>query len=347
MQSPSSPPPAATLFPTTQDLTAFNTLRLSAVAARYVCLTELAQLPSLSQLASQAGGVWVLGGGSNVVLPASIEKLVAHVKLSGVRLVADTPDGWIIEAAGGESWHGLVQTCLARGWYGLENLALIPGTVGAAPVQNIGAYGVELKDYLLDLTAWDVVRGRLVTMSAEECGFGYRDSRFKHDAPGRWLITSVRLRLPRPWRAVLDYPDLRARVDAVSPTPQQVFDAVCAIRRAKLPDPAVLGNAGSFFKNPVVDAACYASLRARFAGLPGHAQADGRHKLSAGWLIEQCGWKGRRLGPVGMHARQALVLVNYGGARAADVMALAAAVQASVWARFGVRLEPEPVVIPA
>jgi len=350
MQAATSLPSSrAELTPVVRDLTAFNTLQLPSVAGRYVCVSELSQLPSLSRLASQADGLWVLGGGSNVVLPAAIEKLVAHVKLTGLRLVADTPDGWVIEAAGGESWHGLVQTCLARGWHGLENLALIPGTVGAAPVQNIGAYGVELKDVLLDVSAWDVVRGRLVTMSAKECGFGYRDSRFKHDAPGRWLITSVHLRLPRPWRAVLDYPDLRTRVAAATATttPQQVFDAVCAIRRAKLPDPAVLGNAGSFFKNPVVDAACYASLLARFAGLPGHGQADGRTKLSAGWLIEQCGWKGRRLGPVGMHARQALVLVNYGGGRAADVMALAAAVQAAVWARFGVRLEPEPVVIPA
>jgi len=348
MQSPSSSPPtSATLSPTTQDLTAFNTLGLPSVAARYVRVTELAQLPDLSRLAACADGVWVLGGGSNVVLPASIGKLVAHVGLSGVRLVADAPDAWMVEAAGGESWHGLVRTCLENGWHGLENLALIPGTMGAAPVQNIGAYGVELRDFLWEVSAWDVARGELVTMRADACGFGYRDSRFKHDAPGRWLIASVRLRLPRPWRPVLDYPDVRTQVDAANPTPQQVFDAVCAIRRAKLPDPAVLGNAGSFFKNPVVDAACYERLRACFAGLPGHAQTDGRYKLSAGWLIEQCGWKGRRLGPVGMHARQALVLVNHGGARASDVMALAAAVQASVLARYGVPLEPEPVVIPA
>jgi len=335
------------LTPIAQDLTAFNTLGLPSVAAQYVRLTDMAQLPALSRLAAQADGVWVLGGGSNVVLPARVSGLVAQVGLTGVRLLASAPDAWVVEAAAGESWHGLVRTCLENGWHGLENLALIPGTVGAAPVQNIGAYGVELRDVLWEVSAWDVARGQSVTMRADACGFGYRDSRFKHDAPGRWLITSVRLRLPRPWRPVLDYPDLRARVNTVAPTPQQVFESVCAIRRAKLPDPAELGNAGSFFKNPVVDAACYERLKARFAGLPGHAQADGRYKLSAAWLIEQCGWKGRRLGPVGMHARQALVLVNHGGACAAEVMSLAAAVQASVRARYGVPLEPEPVVIAA
>jgi len=337
--------PSAALVPARQDLTTLNTLGLPCLAARYVRITELAQLPDLSRLAACADGAWVLGAGSNVVLPAAVAGLVAHVGLIGVRLVADTPDAWVVEAAGGESWHGLVSTCLVNGWHGLENLALIPGTVGAAPVQNIGAYGVELRDYLCDVSAWDVVHGKHVTMTASACGFGYRDSRFKQE-PGRWLITSVRLRLPRPWRAVLAYPDLRARVETAAPTPQQVFDAVCAIRRAKLPDPAQLGNAGSFFKNPLVDAPDYARLRARFADLPGHVQADGRYKLSAGWLIEQCGWKGRRLGPVGMHARQALVLVNHGGATADDVMALAHAVQAAVLKRYGVRLEPEPVLIP-
>jgi len=337
--------PCAALVPACQDLTTLNTLGLPCLAARYVRITELAQLPTLSRLAAHMGGVMVLGGGSNVVLPARIESLVARVEVGGVRLLADTPDGWLVEAAAGESWHELVCTCLARGWHGLENLALIPGTVGAAPVQNIGAYGVELRDYLCEVSAWDVVRGEQVTIAADACGFGYRNSRFKQ-APGRWLITSVRLRLPRPWRAVLAYPDLRARVETAAATPQQVFDAVCAIRRAKLPDPAQLGNAGSFFKNPLVDAPDYARLRARFADLPGHVQADGRYKLSAGWLIEQCGWKGQRLGPVGMHARQALVLVNHGGATADNVMALAHAVQAAVLERYGVRLEPEPVLIP-
>jgi len=347
MQPPSSfPSSLIELTPVAQDLTASNTLGLPSVAARYVRVMGLAQLPTLSRLAAAAGGVWVLGGGSNVVLPTRVDGLVAQLGLTGVRLLADTPDAWIVEAAGGESWHGLVSACLAQGWHGLENLALIPGTVGAAPVQNIGAYGVELRDYLCELSAWDVERGELVTIRGQDCGFAYRDSRFKHEAPGRWVITSVRLRLPRPWQPVLDYPDVRAQVDGLAPTARQVFDAVCAIRRAKLPDPAVLGNAGSFFKNPLVEAACYHRLRVRAAGLPGHVQPDGRYKLSAGWLIEQCGWKGRRMGSVGMHARQALVLVNHGGATANEVMALAAAVQASVRERYGVQLEPEPVVMP-
>jgi len=191
----------------------------------------------------------------------------------------------------------------------------------------------------------------MIEMDADDCRFAYRDSIFKHEAPGRWLIASVRFALPRPWRPVLDYPDLRRYAvlgnHATTVTARQVYDAVCAIRRTKLPDPQTQGNVGSFFKNPLVNPAQYQSLLTRFPGLIGYAQPDGFYKLAAGWLIEQCGWKGRRLGPVGMHARQALVLVNHGGACASDVMALASAVQASVLARYGVPLEPEPVVIPA
>lgn len=343
-----SPPDASGLAPARQDLSGFNTLGLPCVAAHHVHLTALAQLPALSRLAAAEPSLLVLGGGSNVVLPDALGGLVARVGFPGLRLLEARPDAWIVEAGGGVSWHGFVTACLAQGWDGLENLALIPGTVGAAPVQNIGAYGVELKDRFLGLSAWDVARGEMVEMDADDCRFGYRDSVFKHDAPGRWVIVSVRFALPRPWRPVLDYPDLRRHAGLsgeAAPSARRICDAVCEIRRAKLPDPAVQGNAGSFFKNPVIDAAQYDSLLARFPGLVGYAQPDGRYKLAAGWLIDQCGWKGRRLGPVGMHERQALVLVNHGGATAADVMALSAAVQASVAERYGVRLEPEPVLV--
>ncbi|GAA4343104.1 UDP-N-acetylmuramate dehydrogenase [Pigmentiphaga soli] len=341
-----------------QDLTALNTLGLTSHAARYVRIERADALPALAAAAEAVGcgtaaagraaGLLLLGGGSNVVLPPEVPALVAHIALRGIRVLRRDAGGTVVEAAAGEPWHALVEYCVGQGWGGLENLALIPGTVGAAPVQNIGAYGVELADRFESLTAFDLQAGRWVEMAAGDCRFGYRDSVFKRE-PGRWAIAAVRLRLPAPWRPVLGYPDLSA--DAASApgragiAPRDVFDAVCRIRRAKLPDPAVLGNAGSFFKNPVVDAATHDALKARFPDLVAYAQPGGAYKLAAGWLIDRRGWKGRRMGPAGVHERQALVLVNHGGARAADIMALAAAIQTDVQAAYGVWLEPEPVVV--
>lgn len=338
---------APVLVPRQQDLSALNTLGLAATAEAYVSVEDAAQLPTLSALAARSGSLLVLGGGSNLVLPQSVPGLVARVALRGVRLLQATPDAWLVEAAGGETWHGFVAECVRQRWDGLENLALIPGTVGAAPVQNIGAYGVELADRFDSLTAWDVRAGRYVEMSAADCRYAYRDSVFKHQPPGSWVIVSVRLRLPRPWQPVLGYPDLQRhpRLAQGEPTARDIFEAVCEIRRAKLPDPAVTGNAGSFFKNPIVSVAQRDELAGEHAGLVSYPQPDGRYKLAAGWLIDQCGWKGRSLGAAGVHDRQALVLVNRGGATAADIMALAQAIQADVVARFGVMLEPEPVVV--
>lgn len=349
-----------------QDLQACNTLGLPARAPVAVLEDESA-IPALCE-ALAAGGqtdapLFVLGGGSNLVIEARPRHRVLRVALRGIRLWDDAAGHWIVEAAAGESWHGFVAHCLARGWPGLENLALIPGTVGAAPVQNIGAYGLELDQRLHSVVAWDLRAGRERTLRPDECGFAYRDSLFRRDGAGRWLIVRVRFALPKAWTPRLDYPDLRDHpglrgaggasgaggpaheAAATMPTPRQVFDAVCDIRRRKLPDPAVLANAGSFFKNPVVDADQADRLQRQFPALRTYPQADGRVKLAAGWLIEQAGWKGRRLGPVGMHERQALVLVNHGGARAADVQALARAVRADVRKRFGVGLEQEPVVL--
>jgi len=337
----------------TQQLAAVpNTLGLTCAADQAVYIDDLAQLPDLSDLWTQSRKPpFVLGGGSNVVLPPRMDRLLVLPRVRGIQLLDATPDAWIVQVMAGESWHGLVEYTLAHGWAGLENLALIPGSVGAAPVQNIGAYGVELRARLHSVLAWHLHDGRMHTLSNQDCQFAYRDSRFKREHA--WLIVAVRLRLPRPWQPVLNYPDLQHRLCIPSEphgntrphiTAQDVFDAVCAIRRAKLPDPAALGNAGSYFKNPIVDAAHAARLKQDFPALPVYPQRDGRVKLAGGWLIEQAGWKGRRLGPVGMHARQALVLVNHGQARFEDVMALEDAVRDAVRARFGVYLEREPVL---
>jgi len=325
------------------DLTQANTLALRAQAARLVRLTALTDVPAVADL---PGPVFILGGGSNVVLPPQMAGTVVKVELRGIREVASGPKGVILEAGAGESWHDFVAYGVARGLGGLENLALIPGTVGAAPVQNIGAYGLEISERIVGVTTYDLKAHVWQEWTPQACAFAYRDSAFKRAEPGRWLITAVRVRLPHRWQPRLDYPDLRrhpAWADT-PPTPAAVFDAVCAIRRAKLPDPGVLPNAGSFFKNPVVDVPTYRTIAASHASLPAWPQADGSVKLAAAWLIEQAGWKGRRLGPVGMHERHALVLVNHGGANADDVLRLSEAVQTAVRARFGVALEREPVL---
>ena len=291
---------------------------------------------------------FILGGGSNIILTRDMPAVVLKVEVTGRRLVEERADAWIVEAGAGESWHELVAWTLAQGWPGLENLALIPGTVGAAPVQNIGAYGLELKDRFESLDAVDLVTGRSVTLGPEICAFGYRDSVFKHSLAGRTLITRVRLRLPRPWQPVLGYLDLerRMRETGVSnPSAQQVFDWICAIRRAKLPDPAVIGNAGSFFKNPVDTPEQCRDIIGRDPEIVHYPMPDGSVKLAAGWMIDACGWKGKSVGQAAVYEKQALVLVNRGGAIGSEVMTLARAIQESVYGRFGIRLEPEPMVV--
>jgi len=291
---------------------------------------------------------FILGGGSNIILTRDMPAVVLKVEVTGRRLVEERADAWIVEAGAGETWHELVAWTLAQGWPGLENLALIPGTVGAAPVQNIGAYGLELKDRFESLDAVDLVTGRSVTLGPEICAFGYRDSVFKHSLAGRTLITRVRLRLPRPWQPVLGYLDLerRMRETGVSnPSAQQVFDWICAIRRAKLPDPALIGNAGSFFKNPVVTPEQCRDIIGRDPEIVHYPMPDGSVKLAAGWMIDACGWKGKSVGQAAVYEKQALVLVNRGGAIGSEVMTLARAIQESVYGRFGIRLEPEPVVV--
>jgi len=291
---------------------------------------------------------FVLGGGSNIVLTRDMPQVVLKVEVKGRSLVRETDSAWIVEAGAGENWHEFVAWTLAQGWPGLENMALIPGTVGASPVQNIGAYGIELKDRFESLDAVDLVTGRSVTLASGICAFGYRDSVFKHSLAGRSVITRVRFRLPKPWQPVLGYLELERKMLETgigAPSPQQVFDWVCAIRRAKLPDPAVVGNAGSFFKNPVVTPEQCRDIIGRDPEIVHYPMPDGSVKLAAGWMIDACGWKGKSIGRAGVYEKQALVIVNRGGAIGSEVVTLARAIQESVYGRFGIRLEPEPVVV--
>ena len=326
-----------------------NTFGLPAVARTLVRVTSDADVrqvvdhPELGRAPK-----FVLGGGSNIILTRDMPQLVLKVEVRGMRLVEERTDAWIVEAGAGENWHDFVAWTLAQGWPGLENLALIPGTVGAAPVQNIGAYGVELQDRFESLDAVDLVIGRSVTLRESICAFGYRDSVFKHSLANRSVITRVRFRLPRPWRPVVGYLDLERKIaetGIAAPSAQQIFDWICAIRRAKLPDPALVGNAGSFFKNPVVTPEQCRDIIGRDPAIVHYPMPDGSVKLAAGWMIDACGWKGKSVGRAGVYEKQALVLVNRGGAIGSEVMTLARAIQESVYGRFGIRLEPEPVIV--
>ncbi len=351
-------------------LQAFNTFR---IVARAAALARIASEADVQQLLSEPewrdSAKFVLGAGSNLVLTGDVKPLVLKVEIKGCRLLQETSKAFIIEAGAGENWHDFVAWTLAQGYPGLENMALIPGTVGAAPVQNIGAYGVELQDRFDSLDALDLHTGQPFTLNAAQCAFGYRDSVFKHasastagaDNPhqrlglkDRALIVRVRFALPKRWQPVLGYADLDKKMaehHCTTPSAQQLFDWVCQIRRAKLPDPQVIGNAGSFFKNPSVTPEQCADIIARDPKVVHYRLADGSVKLAAGWLIDSCGWRGKSVGQAGVYEKQALVLVNRGagrdglGATGGEVMTLARAIQTSVYERFGIRLEPEPVVL--
>ncbi len=286
----------------------------------------------------------VIGGGSNLLLTADIQALVLRMATRGIRVLSDDGSQVVIEAEAGEPWHPFVQHTLAQGLSGLENLSLIPGTVGAAPMQNIGAYGVEIKDVFAGLTALDRQTGELRDFTLDECNFAYRDSLFKQQ-PGRWLILRVRFTLNRTAHLHLEYGPVRQRLTEQGidqPTPTDVSQAICSIRSEKLPDPLVLGNAGSFFKNPLVPAALVAQLKGEYPDLVAYAQPDGQMKLAAGWLIEKAGWKGFRDADAGVHKLQALVLVNYGNATGLQLLALAQRIQKDISQRFSVELEMEP-----
>jgi len=321
----------------------YNTFGVEARAAYF---TEVTSVDGLREVLRQAAEpILVLGGGSNMLFTRDWPGTVVLNRIGGIEVVRRFVRRVWVRAGGGENWHHLVQWAVQRGLGGIENLSLIPGSVGAAPIQNIGAYGVEIKETLVRLEAVELATGRLRTFSRQECRFGYRDSVFKREEKGRWCITSVTLSLTTEGHAInTSYGDVArvlAQMGVQQPTPADVSEAVMRIRRAKLPDPALLGNSGSFFKNPALRPDEWARIRRRFPEAPHYPLPDGCVKVPAGWLIEQCGWKGKRMGNTGCYDKQALVLVNYGNATGQEVHALAQAIQASVAETFGVMLQPE------
>ncbi|WP_237056198.1 UDP-N-acetylmuramate dehydrogenase [Microbulbifer sediminum] len=332
------------------DLQPYNTLAIAARAAHFARVETLEQLQEALEFARRKHlPILPLGGGSNIVLTGDFPGLVVHLDNPGLS-ISKQGDCTSITAGAGENWHRLVLATVDRGLGGLENLALIPGRIGAAPIQNIGAYGVELRDTFQSLEAVHVATGEVHRFSAAECEFGYRDSVFKGRARDQYIITSVCLHLPEEWHPRTDYPALQQyfreqQVDATGLTPRGVADAVIAVRTSKLPDPGVIPNAGSFFKNPVVDRELYHELKQAYPDLVAYEVGD-RWKLAAGWLIDRAGWRGRRQGAVGVHERQALVLVNPGRGNGAEVTGLAREIAADIKARYGVELEPEPRYYP-
>ena len=335
---------AASLIPDF-DLATRNTLALRASSRYGLEVDDARMLPALFEYAAGHGlPVRVLGGGSNVVLSEVFEGITALLTLSGRRIIEETEDCVLVEAAAGETWHDLVTWTVEQGFGGLENLALIPGTAGAAPVQNIGAYGAELADFFYSLDAYDRETGETLLFEKQACGFAYRDSVFKQK-PNRYVVLTIRLSLPRQWTANLRFAGLTDLADVPDLSPRMVMDRVVALRTSKLPDWKVNPNAGSFFQNPIVPIEAAEPILAEFPAAPNYPQPDGLTKLSAGWLIEKSGLKGFRMGPVGMSERHALVVVNHGGATQSDVAALASHVKMAVKDRFGVLLHEEPIFL--
>ena len=344
-QAPESPP---ILLEQNTDITAFNTMALP-VSARYYakvhCIAQIAE--ALAYARDNHLPVFVLGGGSNVIFTDDYPGLVLHMAEQGIVIQSETDTTVTVTVAAGENWDEFLQHCMANGWYGLENLAIIPGTVGAAPVQNIGAYGQEVADCIEAVHTIDRQTLEQHTISNADCGFAYRDSIFKSGNGRGSVITHVTFTFDKQPHLNTQYGPLAACFRDEEPTPEALREAVILIRREKLPEPAMLANTGSFFKNPLVDAETYQSLMKLHPAMPAYPQPDGRIKLAAGWLIEQCGFKGKRCGSVGMYERQALVLCNYGGAAVSDILQLVGDIQAAVKTQFGVKLSPEPVFVGA
>lgn len=329
----------------------YNTFRIGATTRYWVDINHEEDLQTLLQLTEFIDSQkLILGGGSNILLCQNFDGLVIKMNIQGIDVLREDDSHVYIKVGAGVNWHELVQFCVQQGYAGMENLSLIPGTVGAAPMQNIGAYGVELEQVFESLTAIHIVTGEKRTFNHSDCGFGYRESVFKRELKGQYIITSVTFQLDK-------LPTFHTRYGAIQETLaemgvtesdlsiQSISEAVIRIRRSKLPDPAQIGNAGSFFKNPEIPKAQFEALQNQYPTLPGYPIGDTIVKVPAGWLIEQAGWKGYRAGDAGVHVNQALVLVNYGNATGNEILTLAKQIQESVLTKFGISISPEVNVI--
>lgn len=320
-----------------------NTLNLDSIASHYVQIEHPNHiLAALNYAQAEQLNVLILSGGSNMLLPGNINALVMHMNIQGIERLAEDDTTHTVRVGAGQAWHEFVLWSTEHQMYGLQNLALIPGLVGASPVQNIGAYGVEVGEFIESVDVYDRIQQRFTHIAAQDCDFSYRHSIFKAD-PNRYVISHVVFKLLKKAQLKINYGDLKAAVGDEL-TAENLQKQVIQIRQSKLPNPKEFPNAGSFFKNPVIQASEYQRLSSNFANLPHYPQADGSVKIAAGWMIDQAGWKGQRLGAVGMFEKQALVLVNYADANLKDVQATYRAVQQDVVQKFNVLLEPEPVL---
>ena len=321
----------------------FNTLNLEAIAAYYSLIQSTDDLIAALEFAEQQQlNVLILSGGSNMLLPEQIDALVLHMDIQGIEILEGNEQHQCLRVGGGQVWHDFVLWTTEQKFYGLENLALIPGLVGASPVQNIGAYGVEVGEFIHAVEVYDRKLKKFDSIPASDCHFSYRHSIFKDD-PTRYVITHVIFKLLKQANLKLNYGDLKAAVGD-NLTAENLQQQVIRIRQSKLPDPKEFPNVGSFFKNPIVNQQVFDQIAVHFPNLPHYPQANDQVKMAAGWLIDQAGWKGKQLGPVGMFHKQALVLVNYGHASLTDVRQTYSAVQQAVWDKFKIMLEPEPVL---
>ncbi|MDA1268817.1 MAG: UDP-N-acetylmuramate dehydrogenase [Bacteroidetes bacterium] len=322
----------------------FTTFGIDKKAKFFVRVGSMIELKSAFLVAKEKRiPVLILGGGSNILLTQDVEGLVIKLEIKGIQVVKEEAHHLWIEVGAGEVWHDLVLHCIDKDWAGLENLSLIPGTVGASPMQNIGAYGVELKDVFHSLQAMNRETLEVHSFDSEACQFGYRESIFKQTLKNQYVITSVTFHLSKAPEFHLEYGAIKEVLQANGiqhPSLREVSEAVIQIRQSKLPDPKEIGNAGSFFKNPTISSNQFEELRALHPTLPGYSNPEGV-KVAAGWLIEQAGWKGKRIGHVGVHAKQALVLVNYGEGSGEDIKQLSQQIQTSVFDKFGIQLQPE------
>ncbi|MEQ8580759.1 MAG: UDP-N-acetylmuramate dehydrogenase [Marinoscillum sp.] len=326
-----------------------NTFRLDVRANLKVGITQPEELKELyDNPRYKTIKKLILGGGSNVLFTRNFLGLVLKMEIGGIAVEQDGADSVIVSFGAGENWHQCVLWAVEQGYAGIENLSLIPGTVGAAPMQNIGAYGVELKEVFHSLDAYDVKTGKISRFYNEDCKFGYRYSVFKGPRKDKYIITRVYLRLSKKPKFNITYGNLKETLEQMGVeelTLKNVSQAVINIRQSKLPDPLEIGNAGSFFKNPVIEKVYFDSLKAAFEDIPGYEVDEGSVKLPAAWLIDQCGWKGTRIGDIGVHDKQALVLVNHGNGKGKDILKLSMEIQKSVFSTFGVELEREVNVV--